>query len=162
MNLLTRPRLITFGIVLAVAGLGVWLDRRESPIQEGRVVIDDAFLHRLRTDDGIRTRDPAIRALSAATFKGEILRNMLLTGAVTVDLRRLDREAVEVTVAESYNTINTTLMIMSFRRHRVTFREFISPASWTGAFLRREYWEPGTLSREMPHQPLPPQSLEAP
>ena len=162
MKLVTRPRLIALAAVLVLVGLGVWLDRRETPIREGRVVIDEAFLHRLQTEDAATTRDPAIRALAAATFKGDILCNMLITGAVTVDLRRLDRETVEVTVAESYNAINTTMVVMSYRRHRVTLREFISLTFSTGAFVRREYWEPGNSSHEMPPQPLPPQSIESP
>lgn len=161
MKPLTHPRFIILAMVIAIVGVGIWLDRRETSIRDGRVVIDEAFLHRLQTDDEASTRDPAIKILSAATFKGDILRDMLITGAVTVDLRRLDRDSVEVTLRESFNA-DSNMVVAAYRRHRWSMWEWFSPASWKEPFRYRGYWRPHSLTAEAPHLPLPPQSTDSP
>jgi hypothetical protein len=161
MKVFTHPFLLLLVVVGVVVGGGVWLDRRDAPIREGRVVINEAFLHRLQTEDHARTRDPAIKVLSAATFQGDILRNMLITGAVTVDLRRLDRDSVEVTFTESFNA-DTTTMVVAYHRHRLSLREFFSPGFWEEPFLHQDYWQPHSFSGEAPRFPMPPQSAVSP
>ncbi len=141
MKFITHPRFLALATVLAVAGAGVWLDRRETPIREGRIALDAAFLKRLGTEDLKTTRDPAIKALSTSLEDDDMPESALIASSITVDVHRLGRDLVEVTVEIVRPNGNMRSTKRTYSHHRAGWREVLSMAFWKDSFHEGEYWK---------------------
>ena len=113
------------------------------------MVIDDAFLQRLRTEDPRTTRDPAIKVLRswyshALTASAADLRN----GTMTLRIKSLDKDSVEVVVSGPKNIVvngrdHRFFDTAAFRytRHRRKDWRFFSADWWKNEVFHRPYWD---------------------
>jgi hypothetical protein len=140
MKLLTLPRLLIIAILISLVCGGVWLDRQDTPMRNGDIVIDEAFLHRLQTDDKRTTHDPAIKGLLILEYRRATLLNDLRTGKVSVNTHRGHGDSVVVKVMESDEEGRVATRVMTFSRHHRKTWEWFSPKWWQEEILHRPYW----------------------
>jgi hypothetical protein len=141
MKIITSTRLLILMAILAIVGIGYWLDRHDVPFREGEVVIDEAFLQHLETDDYRTTHDPAIKYL--LRHQSATLRDDLRKGYIKILLRRFRSEEVTVRVTvrkpvgEEWQEYTS---LLNYTRYRRKTWDWFSPSWWQEEVLHCPYW----------------------
>src|SRR4051812_45006970 len=117
MKLLTRPLLILLAAAIAIIGSAIWLRGWETPIRVGDVVIDNAFVDRLKAEGAASTRDPAIRALLDNTYGGPVPVEKLQNGQFTITIHQPKPGMVDVTITEHFEN-GSSSSTSQYARHK--------------------------------------------